>query len=134
MLSYCFKCRKNTESKNSNVVMTKDGRIMLLPQFPVLDSKKSKFVIEQEAGGLLSSLKIKTTLTKISLVGSFLLWEYKMNERVTKFLLAGDKFMPEMHLSKPRFTYSACDLFTKNKGRIQNSKKQEIHNIFIKIN
>ena len=73
MLSYCFKCRKNTESKNSNVVMTKDGRIMLLPQFPVLDSKKSKFVIEQEAGGLLSSLKIKTTLTKISLVGSFLL-------------------------------------------------------------
>ena len=134
MLSYCFKCRKNTESKNSNVVMTKDGRIMLLSQFPVLDSKKSKFVIEQEAGGLLSSLKIKTTLTKISLVGSFLLWEYKMNERVTKFLLAGDKFMPEMHLSKPRFTYSACDLFTKNKGRIQNSKKQEIHNIFIKIN
>ena len=100
----------------------------------MLDSKKSKFVIEQEAGGLLSSLKIKTTLTKISLVGSFLLWEYKMNERVTKFLLAGDKFMPEMHLSKPRFTYSACDLFTKNKGRIQNSKKQEIHNIFIKIN
>ena len=134
MLSYCFKCRKNTESKNSNVVMTKDGRIILLSQFPVLDSKKSKFVIEQEAGGLLSSLKIKTTLTKISLVGSFLLWEYKMNERVTKFLLAGDKFMPEMHLSKPRFTYSACDLFTKNKGRIQNSKKQEIHNIFIKIN
>ena len=100
----------------------------------MLDSKKSKFVIEQEAGGLLSSLKIKTTLTKISLVGSFLLWEYKMNERVTKFLLAGDKFMPEMHLSKPRFTYSAYDLFTKNKGRIQNSKKQEIHNIFIKIN
>ena len=134
MLSYCFKCRKNTESKNSNVVMTKDGRIMLLLQFPVLDSKKSKFVIEQEAGGLLSSLKIKTTLTKISLVGSFLLWEYKMNERVTKFLLAGDKFMPEMHLSKPRVTYSACDLFTKSKGRIQNSKKQEIHNIFIKIN
>ena len=134
MLSYCLKCRKNTESKNSNVVMTNNGRIMLLSQFVVFDSKKSKFAIEQEAGGLLSSLKIKATLTKIYLVGYLLLWEYKMNERVTKFLLAGDKFMPEMHLSKPRFTYSACDLFTKNKERIQNLKKQEIHNIFIKMN
>ena len=57
-----------------------------------------------------------------------------MNERVTTFLLAGDKFVPEMHLSKPRFTYSACDLFTKNKERIRNLKKEEIHNIFIKMN
>ena len=57
-----------------------------------------------------------------------------MNERVTTFLLAGDKFVPEVHLSKPRFTYSACDLFTKNKERIRNLKKEEIHNIFIKMN
>ena len=40
---------------------------------------------------------------------------YKMNEIVNKFLLAGDKFMPEMHLKQPGFTYSACGLFTKNK-------------------
>ena len=32
----------------------------------------------------------------------------KMNEIVNKFLLAGDKFMPEMHLKQPRFIYSAC--------------------------
>ena len=44
---------------------------------------------------------------------------YKMNEIINKFLLAGDKFMPEMHLRQPRFTYSTCGSFTKNKGRIQ---------------
>ena len=42
-----------------------------------------------------------------------------MNERVNKFLLAGDKFMPKMHLRQPQFVYSACEPFTKNKERIQ---------------
>ena len=51
---------------------------------------------------------------------------YKMNEIVNKFLLAGDKFMPEMHLKQPVFTYSAYGPFTKNKERIQNLKKQMI--------
>ena len=45
-----------------------------------------------------------------------------MNETVNKFLLAGDKFMPEMHLKQPGFTYSACGPFTKNKKRIQKFK------------
>ena len=38
-----------------------------------------------------------------------------MNEIINKFLLVGDKFMPEMHLKQPGFTYSACGPFTKNK-------------------
>ena len=42
-----------------------------------------------------------------------------MNEFVNKFLLVGDKFMPEMHLKQPGFTYSACGLFTKNKERTE---------------
>ena len=42
-----------------------------------------------------------------------------MNEIINKFLLAGDKFMSEMHLKQPGFTYSACGPFTKNKERIQ---------------
>ena len=46
-----------------------------------------------------------------------------MNEIVHKFLLAGDKFMPEMHLTQPGFTYSACGLFVKNKERIQKFKE-----------
>ena len=43
----------------------------------------------------------------------------KRNEIVNKFLLVGDKFMPEMHLKQPVFTYSACGPFTKNKERIE---------------
>ena len=43
----------------------------------------------------------------------------KINQTVTKFLLASDKFMPEMHLRQPGFTYSACGPFTKHKQRIQ---------------
>ena len=46
-----------------------------------------------------------------------------MNEIVNKFLLAGDKCMPEMHLKQLGFTYSACGPFTKNKQRIQKFKK-----------
>ena len=42
-----------------------------------------------------------------------------MNNIVNKFLLAGAKLMPEMHLKQPGFTYSACGTFTKNKQRIQ---------------
>ena len=51
-----------------------------------------------------------------------------MNEIVNKFLLVGDKFMPEMHLKQPGFTYSACGPFTKNK------EKMEIQILFIKMN
>ena len=46
-----------------------------------------------------------------------------MNETVDKFLLAGDKFMPEIHLKQPRFLYSACGPFTKNKERILKFKE-----------
>ena len=46
-----------------------------------------------------------------------------MNEIVDKSLLAGDKFMPEMHLKQPGFTYSSCGPLTKNKERIQKFKE-----------
>ena len=46
-----------------------------------------------------------------------------MNTVVNKFLLAGDIFMPEMHLRQPQFTYSACGPFTKHKQRIQKFKE-----------
>ena len=47
----------------------------------------------------------------------------KIKEIVNKFLLAGDKSMPEMHLKQPGFTYSACGPFTKNKERNQEFKE-----------
>ena len=46
-----------------------------------------------------------------------------MNEIVNTFLLEGGKFMPEMHLKQPGFTYSACGPFTKNKERIEKIMK-----------
>ena len=46
-----------------------------------------------------------------------------MNNIINKFLLAGDKFMPDMHLRQPQFTYSACGPFTKHKQRIQKFKE-----------
>ena len=46
-----------------------------------------------------------------------------MNDIINKCLLAGDKFMPEMHLRQPGFPYSACGQFTKNKKRIQKFKQ-----------
>ena len=46
-----------------------------------------------------------------------------MNEIVNTFLLAGDTFMPEMHLKQPGFTYSACGTFTKTKEKIQKFKE-----------
>ena len=57
-----------------------------------------------------------------------------MNEIVNKFLMAGDRFMPEMHLKQPRFTYSACRAFAKSKERIQKLKKQEMQATFTKMN
>ena len=56
-----------------------------------------------------------------------------MNEIVKKFLLAEDKFMPEIHLRQHGFTYSACGPFTKNKEH-KHFKKKVIRNIFIKTN
>ena len=56
-----------------------------------------------------------------------------MNEIVNTFLLVGDKFMPEMHLKQPGFTYSACGPFTKNKERIENLCKQEIQTLFTEM-
>ena len=55
-----------------------------------------------------------------------------MNEIVNKFLLVGNKFMPEMHLKQPVFTYSACGPFTKNKERIEKILYIEI--LYIEMN
>ena len=57
-----------------------------------------------------------------------------MNEIVNKFLVVGDKFMPDMHLKQPGFTYSAWGPFTKNKGRIEKFSRQQIQILFIGMN
>ena len=67
-----MKCRKNTEMKNQKVARTKTVGVMLLSNCVVCNCKKSKFIKQQEATGLLSSLGIKAPLSKISLVGPLL--------------------------------------------------------------
>ena len=77
MLVYCLKCRrKNTENKNPKVVRAKNGRIMLLSKCEVCDSKRSKFIKDQEASGLLCSLGIMKPLSKIPLFDSLLFQRY----------------------------------------------------------
>ena len=71
-LLYCLKCSKNAESKNPIVAKTKNGRILLSSKFAVWDSKKSKFIKEEESSRLLSSLQIETLLRKTLLVGPLL--------------------------------------------------------------
>ena len=68
----CLKCTKNTENKNPKVVTTKNEILFLLSKCSMCDSKKSKFIKEQEASGLLSSLRIKRPVSKITSVGRLL--------------------------------------------------------------
>ena len=72
------------------------------------NSRKSKFIKEQEAKGLLSSLVIRTPFSKFFLSDSILFEKYKMNEIINTILLAGNQFIPELHLRQPQFTCSAC--------------------------
>ena len=70
MLPYCLKRRKNTESKNPRAVKTKIGRIMLSSNCAVCGSKKSKFIREQKATGILSSLRTTTPfINNIPIIG-----------------------------------------------------------------
>ena len=81
---------------------------MLLSKCGKCGSKNSRFIKNQEAKGILSNLGIRTPLSKVPLLGDILFQLNKMNEIVNKLLLAGDKFMPKMHLKESGFRSSAC--------------------------
>ena len=68
MNTYCVKCKKDTENLNSKKFRTKNNRLIMQSKCSVCAFKKSRFVKEQEAKGLLSNLGIKTPLSKISLL------------------------------------------------------------------
>ena len=72
MLSYCLKCKKDLESINPRVSATSNVRTMILSKYAIFGSKKSKFIKNQEAKGLLSSLGIRTPLSKLPLLGDVL--------------------------------------------------------------
>ena len=72
MLSFCLKCRKNTEIINPKVSKTTNGKMMVLSKCTICGSKKSKFIKEQQAKGLLSNLGLRASLNKIPLLGDIL--------------------------------------------------------------
>ena len=69
----CWKFRKNTENINPRVLKTSNGRTMVLSKCAVCDSKKSRFVKNQEAKGLLSNLGFRTPLSKVPILDDILL-------------------------------------------------------------
>ena len=72
MKSYCLKCKKDTENINPRVSKTSDNRTMILSTCVICRSKKSRFIKNQEAKGLLSNLGIRTPLNKVPILGDLL--------------------------------------------------------------
>ena len=72
MKSYCFKCRKDTENINLSVSKTSNNKTMILSKCPICGSRKSRFIKNQEAKGLLSNLGIRTPLSKVPILGDIL--------------------------------------------------------------
>ena len=72
MLSYCLKCKKSTESINPKVSKTTNGKVIILSTCAICGSKKSKFIKERKAKGLLSKLGLRTPLNKIPVLGDIL--------------------------------------------------------------
>ena len=68
MRTYYIKCRRDTENIDPKMVRIKNNRLVMQSKCSVCETKKSRFVKEQEAKGLLSNLEIKTPLSKIPLL------------------------------------------------------------------
>ena len=72
MKSYCLKCRKDTENINPSVSSTSNGKAMILSKCSICGNKKSRFIKNQEAKGLLSNLGIRTSLSELPILGDIL--------------------------------------------------------------
>ena len=72
MKSYCLKCRKDSENINPRVSNTSNGRKTILSTCPIRGSKRSRFIKNQEAKGLLSNLGVRTPLSKVPILGDIL--------------------------------------------------------------
>ena len=72
MKTFCLKCKKDTENINPNISSTSNGKSMILSKCAICGSKKSRFIKNQEAKGLLSNLGIRTSLNKVPILGDIL--------------------------------------------------------------
>ena len=68
MKTYCFKCKKDTDNIDPKMLKTKNNRLLMQSKCSVYNNKKTQFIKEQDAKGLLSNLGIKTPLSKIPLL------------------------------------------------------------------
>ena len=82
METYCASCKKYTANENSSVRKTKQNILILLSNCAICGKRKSTFIKNHELSND----------------------QFKMNKIINKFLLIGDKFMPELHLKQPEFT------------------------------
>ena len=73
--TYCFSCRKYTKNINPKIVKSENNRSMIQTNCAICNSKKSRFIKEQKAKGLLSNLGIKTPLNKVPLLN--ILFQFK---------------------------------------------------------
>ena len=71
MKSYCLKCKKDTENINPRVSNASNDRTMILSKCAICRGKKSRFIKNQEAKGLLSNLGVRTPLSKVTILGIF---------------------------------------------------------------
>ena len=92
-------CKKNTANENSSVRKTRQNRLMILSNYAVVAWKNLTFIKNKEVHNFND--------------------QFRMNKTINKFLLTPDKFMPQLHLKQPRFTYSACGQFTTHREIIQ---------------
>ena len=72
MKSYCLKCRRDNENIISRVSNTSNGRTMILSKCAICSSKKSRFIKDQKAKGLLRNSGVKTPLRKVPILGDIL--------------------------------------------------------------
>ena len=74
MKSYCLKCRKDVENTDPKLSASSNDRAMILSKCAICGSKKSRFIKNQEAKGLLSNLGARTPLSKLAILGDTLFW------------------------------------------------------------
>ena len=72
MESYCFQCKKYTKTINTRAFGTSNGKAMILSKCAICGGKKSRFIKNQEAKGLLSNLGVRTPLSKVPILGDIL--------------------------------------------------------------
>ena len=72
METYCLKCKKSTKNVGPKIFGTSNGKSMILSKCAICSNKKSRFIKNQEAKGLLGNLGIKTPLNKVPILGDIL--------------------------------------------------------------